>query len=253
MINEIHAAVLNAADLPSIPGNDHVPSAWRPVPMSAAATAVQRSLLLRPADPAARNWRILEIRRLLPRTDLASWLTRFDPRTGYDVTLLTCDMAKAFRPQVTGSEIAGIEVVGHLTSPAYQLYRWRITTDGDDWEVTSETAGGVAGKFSDTGQVATVQLPGAGGCAVRVPAGSGPAWLRWAARPQITLADTSRELREELRADVAGLAAEPNAKFDPRECEHLRKLATGEGDPLLQVCAATLLLAGRNLVGSSTH
>ena len=242
MVNEFHNALINKRFTGTSPGTDHVPEGWEPRLVSSNAKAIQRVLLVKPTSSAACNWRAIEIRRLLEKSDFANYLQEFDARTGYLLDDLVRDMVQYYRPRVVGSSASARRVKVNMpyTAATYELSNWTIDVVGNNWSITS-----VSGQNSGTvdGEVLiTDYLPGTE-ITVTFPTDTNYNFvLTWAAKPTTTIADTAKELSA-LFSQVNSLSQEPSV-FSSSQVSVLRNTVMGKSEPSAKVAAASLLFAG---------
>lgn len=279
MINEFHSALINAGFDSGLLGSDYVDPQWRTVEMSQSAKAVQRSLLISPESSTASNWRAYEIRRLIPKTDLASYLTRFDARTGYELSQLIRELSEKFTPLVTNNANGRIQLRGKLLLPAYRYLSWHLQSDGSQWTLQSIDnpsavyTGDYTYRASSLPFVSHLRpLPGWNAvgdetnvyaapdeaqrldqAVVYFPAVTLDSNIFWAAKPSINLAHTAEELSTTVRAAVTDLADEQISRLPQHDRYFLRDVVFGAAEPVAKVCAAALLLVGRNLRDSTSH
>jgi hypothetical protein len=279
MVNEFHSAMLNASFGPSSDVADYIDPQWRPAEMTLAAKAVQRALLVNPDDEVASCWRAYEIRRLLPKTDLSDHLLRFDARTGFELSDLVRRLSSKFSPSITNNASGRIQLRGRLTFPHYRQFSWRLRSDGQQWTLQSLTDAGeiYSGDYvyrasTDTFTGALKPLPGwksvgdesddyvapdAGQplsrAVVFFPAAEIDSEIHWAAKPSVTLADTAAQLAGPLRSYVVDLAGEEGGRLPAGSRSLLRDIVLESVEPAAKVCAAAILLAGRNLHDRITH
>jgi len=246
VINEFHAALVNQVADRSLPGSDYVPAEWVPVVLSASAAAVHRTLMVNPQIPEACNWRAMEIRRLLPRTDLASMLSRFDARTGYEPSSLISEMAAAFKPHVQGSIPGGMVVEGQLLGDTYRLFSWTLVVGSTSWLLQSGSGSETTGELGDNPLVTTI-LPGTANVRVRFSRYPGTYLLNWASRPQVNIASTAVELIGSAGSELRDLAGNDHSRWSTQERQFLSHIIFQEVEPAVKVCAASLLLAGHML------
>lgn len=266
MINEFHAALINRAVDPSAIGNDYVDPSWFPVEMSAAAKAVHGVLFVEPENASACNWRSYELRRLIPKTDLADFMLLFDQRSGYSPSEQLGDMSRRFVPNVVGLSASDIKLTGSLVTPAYRPMQWRLVSDGSAWLLREASGKQITGDFTFTGEVyryptalhplpqwafidesANYATAASTGAIVRFPAQNIDVTIDWVARPNVNLATVASQLATTGRASVIDLAEEKPSVFDAAARWRLRDIVVGAKEPVAAVCAAAILLAGRNL------
>lgn len=278
MINEFHAALTNAAFDSGQFGSDYIDPQWRQVEMSPAAKAVQRSLLVSPDDITASNWRAYEIRRLLPKTDLAKYLTRFDARTGYELTSMVRRLSDKFSPLITDNAGGRIQLRGKLSLPSYCYLSWYLMSDGDNWTLaslddpTATYTGDYTYRASSLPFVSHLRpLPGWNAvgdetnvyaspdtgqqlnqAVVYFPAAEISSYIYWAAKPSVNLAHTASELATTTRAAVIELADEQISCLPQDDRYFLRDVVFEAVEPVAKVCAAAILLVGKNIGDRST-
>lgn len=273
MINEFHAALINAKFDSGEFGSDYVDPQWRQVEMTPAASDVQRSLLVSPEDITASSWRAYEIRRLLPKTDLAKYLTRFDARTGYELTSMIRRLSDKFSPLITNNASGRIQLRGKLSLPAYRYLSWHLTSDGTNWTLTSlddPTAvytGDYTYRASSLPFVSHLRpLPGWNAvgdetnvyatpdqgqqlsqAVVYFPAAVIDSQIHWAAKPSINIAHTADELTTTVRGSVIELANDRISRLPQDDRYFLRDVVFEAVEPVSKVCAAAILLVGKNI------
>ena len=273
MVNEFHASLINAKFDSGEFGSDYVDPQWRPVEMSPAAQAVQRSLLISPEDTVASSWRAYEIRRLLPKTDLAKYLTRFDARTGYELTSLIRRLSDRFSPLITDNAGGRIQLRGKLSLPSYRFLSWHLTSNGTSWTLaslddpTAVYTGDYTYRASSLPFVSHLRpLPGWNAvgdetnvyatpdqgqqlsqAVVYFPAAEIDSHIHWAAKPSINLAHTAAELTTTVRGSVIELADDRISRLPQDDRYFLRDVVFGAVEPVSKVCAAAILLVGKNL------
>ena len=245
MINEFHTSLLyRKTSVSSVVGEDYqVPGLEFP-PLGPSAMLVRRSLLLQPERPESANWRALEIRRAIEKTDLSSMLSHFDMRTGYLIDELLGEMSSLFRPRVVGDHRpSDLKLSGNYTSFAYRLDTWHVTVGAAGWTVESLGFNAITG--DNSGDAFTpVPLPGHGESMIVPTDQPGEYWIQWAARPNTSFATTANELRTVAKPAIVTLSNEPQSRFGADERQLLQKIAVGDGEDVAQVCAAALLFAG---------
>lgn len=246
MINEFHAALVNQKVDLSLPGADYVPADYVPAELSLSAAAVHRTLMVNPRIPEACSWRAMEIRRLLPRTDLASMLSRFDARTGYEPSSLVNEMATAFKPLIQGSIVDGLTVSGQLLSDTYRLFSWTLVVDESTWVIRSSSGSELQGEVGDNPLITTI-LPGTDNIRVRFVRNPGTYKLDWASRPKINIAKTAEELVTSVGNEIRDLVNNTRSRWTVEERRLFGNIIFQEVEPAAKVCAAALLLAGHIL------
>jgi hypothetical protein len=139
-------------------------------------------------------------------------------------------------------------------------------SDGSNWLLQEASGGQISGDFAFTGEVyryptALYPLPewssidenanyataASVGAIVRFPATDIDVTIHWAARPSVNLAMVASQLSTTGRASVIDLAEESPSVLDAAARWRLRDIVVGAKEPLAAVCAAAILLAGRNL------
>lgn len=274
MINEFHAALLNVAYNDAYSAVDFIDPQWKSVRMSPSATRVQQALLLYPADLIPATVRSLEIRQLLADSDLQDLYGMFDPRIGYDPRTLLRQLIQRYEPSVhySGTQPSTpMTVRGQLLSDGVSPMFWVIHSDGINWSVASSDnpSAPVTGDFVFRGnyppRVAGIQIlpvwtsednpTGTSPpdhrtigdtASITLPANAYDAVLMWSARPRLDLAASAKDLTGPVRDDVVALASEPSI-FNRDQLALLQELVTPQNDVATNVCAAALLLAGRNI------
>jgi len=243
MINEYYLGLTNPPKGGySATGSDYVPTGWQKRKLSNEARAVQRALLVDPANPTSSNWRSVELRKLTEKSDLNSIMTSFDGRTGYLLNELLYNMTKYLQPQVAGAFADQVQVHGRLTLPTYELSTWTVTIGASDWTIS--------GKDDVTGPIISgrshATLPGTEAAISFPTVQEGQFVLTWASKPELTAVETAKELKRALGGEVDSLANQPS-QLSVDDCRLLRSVILGKAEAPAKVVAGSLLLAGHTL------
>lgn len=245
MINELHSCLLYRKQRSGdVPGEDLQESGLSFPSIDPAAKSVQRSILLEPSRPETANWRVLEIRKALKRSDLKSMLHKFDQRTGFMIDDLLSELTKKFRPQVTGGPSPHkVRITGKYRNKFYRHDHWTLEVEALQWKVHTSGREPVTGNI--TGEtLVRAPLPGHDGHVLFPGNEVGTYIISWAASPILTFADTAQELRTTSKQGLYSLAENGFNRFNSDERALLYRIATGGGEAVAQVCAAALLFAG---------
>jgi hypothetical protein len=250
MINEFHAGLLNTVAVNQSPGADFVPLSWRARVDSPEVRNLRAALLLRPDLPVAANWRAIEIRKVIQRSDIKDNMLAFDNRDGHLIGTLQSELATYFSPKMTAKTgAAKISLHGRLKGNYFDILNWRLTTHG-----TGDMAGQyriktpiatIAGT-ADPGSRVSIASPGHSETQVSFLIADDDTHITWASSPQITLAHTAEQLRGDLRPVVITVASQPSVLAADRR-ELLARIAGNSKDALSQVAAAAFLLVGCTL------
>lgn len=240
MINEFYAALLNQQAGNVAVGSDFVPSQWQPQQLDENIASLRTTVLGDPTRAETCNWRAMEIRRLIRRSDLQSFFDRFDQRTGYQEHQLLRSMVGMLQPHVAGSIM--VEPLGAYRAKHFQLSTWTLSVSGTtltvahgDTEVAADISAGAV----------LVDLPGAMVKAKITGTDGSSATLRWAANPQITIADSAAMIRKNQLGYGRQAISMPSV-FESDELELLAKIMTSK-ENAATVGAAALIVAGHIL------
>lgn len=242
MINEFSSALINKRFDDQRVGGDYRDPGWRERRCDPHTEAVRSCVLVNPDNPESCNWRAVEIRRLIKRSDLLSTLSVFDQRTGYALDDMLATLTARFRPSVEIlSGDATLNVRGKYQSDAYQLTNWRITTSGLQWTIQRKS---LNWSGSRTAADTPIALPGTQ--SQLYIKGDGDFNLLWAAKPTVDICQTASQLRETCDTAVAELGRLPS-RLPDAEKELLVRVVRYDAESPAQVCAAAILVAGRTL------
>lgn len=225
-------------------GADYAPQKWSPRSLSPVIQEVRRALFVAPHLPEAINWRAAEICRLIERIDLASFLLRFKLPMAYDPATLTVAMAELFEISFSDPQFAQkFRLHPRIRTPSYQLHDLTLQVGLSDWRVVFDQevfSGEIAGQT-------TVNLTVYGQHALTFPVDVPGNWsTRFASPPTVSLADTSRVLRQEARPAVYNLLRLPST-LPEGTLSLVKQILDSPQDPAVTVCAVSLAVAGATL------
>lgn len=240
MVNELHACLLLRSEQSNVVGEDLIDATWRTPALPQAILDVHKAIFVSPDIPEAVNWRILQLRSLLKQSDLRDLAHKFDVREGYALSDLIPEMAKFFAPVIEGDiNRSKVSFSGKPQRPAYELLQYFISSDGSTVKIQSPKYGTVEGSLGSAG---SMTLPGTE-ARINLASFTGNFILRWAAKPTVTLTHISRDLAGTHRNVVEEVAILPSI-FEKNTIRYLFNLAVDTKEPVAQILAAALLLAG---------
>jgi hypothetical protein len=187
-------------------------------------------------------WRMLHIAQLIKNSDLNNLLIYFDRREGFSKELIISNLAKYFRPTISGDLVTEpVAISGKAVSKTYKLLRYVLTSNGTDLKLTKVGSSEEENYLWGSQSYVNVNLFGTSGLVV-VPRFTGTSFIDWAARPSYTFTKASENLSKN-GALIDTVASLPSV-FEADILSKLTRLATDNREPVAQVLAASLLLAG---------
>lgn len=231
-------------------GSDFAPQRWVQRSLSTTIKEVRRALFISPHLPEAINWRTAEICRIIERIDLVTMLAKFEMPMGYESSTLTVAMANRFEISFADPTFTSkFSLQPRIRTPSYQLHDLVIQVGEEDWRVTFDgesQSGPIGGK-----DLITVTIYGQH--SLTFDASRTGIWqTRFASPPLVSLADTSRTLRQELRPMVYDLLKLPSTLPDGT-LSFLKQILDKPQDPAITVCAVAIAIAGATLASPAAE
>lgn len=239
MTNSVRTCLLNLSAWTGAvppPGEECVPSAYRPRQLTGTAQRARAALYGAGADRAGMNLTLARLMAYLHASPLHLWVTADDPRVTYDVRTGP-GLFGALGPSAVPAPVGWVGAP-EFADPGRAHGAWEVATDGaGGYTVSSADRGPVSGQVTAAAAGDAVPLPGST-TAVVVPTGFSGTY--------------SAELLVPPRHHFVALAELTGAAdlFRPNGTTADRAhhaVWTGDGPPLLRAGAAALALAARTL------